>query len=70
MPAMVLSVEMACWGDTYESTAPTTRASGGDRSERVQATSSGFAAAHWIQLDIHTKKLPFFLKNVQKSLVG
>ena len=32
---MVLSVEMACWDDTYESTARTTRAGGGDRSERV-----------------------------------
>ena len=34
-PTMVLSVKTVYWDDTYESTAPTTRSDGGDKSKRV-----------------------------------
>ena len=44
-PTLIISGGIAYWGNTYESTTPTTRSDGGDRSERVQAISSGCCAA-------------------------
>ena len=57
---MVLSVGIASWDHPYESTTAATRSDGGDRSERVQATTSRCGAAHQVQVKCLSKNCSFF----------